>query len=73
MSKAPGRPPPSTRSSLESKTRKIVPSATPAASAICLVVTVAAVLEQQRQGRLDQRLAAVVGGHRAGTGSHPAS
>ena len=29
-----------TRSSLESKTRKIVPSATPAASAICLVVTV---------------------------------
>ena len=32
-----------------SKTRKIVPSAMPAASAICFVVVVAAVLADQRQ------------------------
>ena len=51
----PARGPPSIRSSLESKTRKIVPSATPAASAICLLVTArrarAAAAGSRRRGR----------------------
>ena len=58
---------------MDSKTRKIVPSATPAASAIWRVVTVAAVLEEQGQGDVDEGAAAVVGGHGGGTGSHRAS
>ena len=55
---------------LSGKTRKIVPSAMPAASAISLVVTSPPALDQQRDQRVEDRLAAVVGCHGGGTGSH---
>ena len=54
---------------LSSKARKTVPSAMPAASAICRVVGRGGVL-QQRGDRLDDGLAAVLGGHGSGAGSH---
>ncbi len=53
---------------LSGKTRKIVPSAMPAASAICRVVTSLAVLEQQRHDDVDDRVASFVGGQRARRG-----
>ena len=53
------------RLSLSGKTRKIVPSAMPAASAICRVVTDGAVHEQQRQRGGDD-LGAAFGGRQGG-------
>ena len=61
-----------TSSSLESKTRKIVPSATPGRLGDLAGGDRAAVLAQQREGRLDERLAAVVR-RRAWRGGSPAT
>ena len=55
---------------LSGKTRKIVPSAMPAASAISRVRDVAALLGEERHEHVEDRLAAVVGGHGGGAGGH---
>ena len=60
----------SIRLRLSGKTRKIVPSAMPAAWAISRVVTSLPALDQQRQQRRDDRLAAVVGRQGTGTRRH---
>ena len=52
--------------SLSAKTRKMVPSAMPDASAIWRVVTISRVLEQQREGGVDDRGAPLVGRQGAG-------
>ena len=56
----------STSSSLESTTRKIVPSATPAASAICRVVTARPCSRSSAQGGVDELVEALLGRQRPG-------
>ena len=52
---------------LDAKTRKMVPSATPAASAIWRVTMLEPVVAQQRQGGVDEGPAAFVGGEGGGS------